>query len=63
SSGFSTRGSFTMRQVKCLRCNAAAWPVRCSPLNWALCSSTGSTETKRRQPNVFELTELYSFCL
>ncbi len=36
SSGFSTRGSFTMRQVKCLRCYAAAWSVRCSPLNWAL---------------------------
>ncbi|MGL0936235.1 hypothetical protein ACSTEA_23080, partial [Vibrio vulnificus] len=29
-----------MRQVKCLRCNAAAWSVRCSPLNWALCLIT-----------------------
>ncbi|MCS0352719.1 acetyltransferase [Vibrio ordalii] len=37
--------------------------MRCQPLRRALCSSTGSTETKRRQPNVFELTELYSFCL
>ncbi|MBF4364454.1 acetyltransferase [Vibrio anguillarum] len=37
--------------------------MRCQPLSRALCSSTGSTETKKRQPNVFELTELYSFCL
>ncbi|EDM61261.1 conserved hypothetical protein [Vibrio parahaemolyticus AQ3810] len=34
--GFSTRGIFGMRLISVLKCHAAAWSLRASPLNWAL---------------------------
>ncbi len=35
-SRFATRGSFGLRWVLCLWCNAVAFVLRCSLLNWAL---------------------------
>ena len=36
-SRFATRGSYGLQCVLCLRRNAAAFILRCSLLNWALC--------------------------
>ncbi len=36
SSRFATRGSFGLQWVLCLWCNALAFVLRCSLLNWAL---------------------------